>query len=1165
MKRVFTKYVSILATILVLLSCFGTIMASAAPYIQVLAPKGQNLVTNGDFEDLNNQDWSFGEGASITGAAKRTGNYGLEMKHMEFDTRAGFEFSQIALAPNKTYEVYADVCTNGLELSCSFNSSSSDVEIERGAMSSSWSNCKILTIKTQSEYIYGKIAFEIYRGGDGKQSAYIDNVSMIATGDEWCPTPTGRMTIGEEFRDSFDASTLDKNRWLVSNTAWGGANGGLNSKNVYLKTVDNRTCCVLESHGDQYTGNVQGVGEMTTRVGAGIVTRDYYASARYEVGCKIEDQLGVCTAFWSFSYVGYQYADASPTGVADEGDGLWQYNLKNNIPENGVRNSEIDWETPSPMDDGGENDVVSHNNLRTNCWGGKRPGEGGNYSGRSHQNNNATETIADGKWHDLVYEWFALDNPYTTNIDNDPAVIWFIDGKRVDGYDVNNKAYIENDKLWRNELSDRPEPMGNFLRTVFERGIEVPRYGTRFWLATWFPVKDSKLYCVGKSAYTGWAGTPDYNTTYTYLDYCNIIPYTNGGTSYAGATGSASDATKYKVKAQYLNDPKTDLGDEYDVIESVPNKQFALPSEYPNYAASVGTLDAPTPVTTDNNNTVTLSWNSISGATAYDIMVDGKVYTNKTSPYNAGKMSIGNHKFKVRAKNATKTGIWSYEALVSVGVPKNVKLTENGHGIIVSWDKNDDAVDYYMEIDNLPMMQNGAYISFTNGDTNCGWLQGFSTGSTHHIRVKAVGANGVSNWSGLKEITITAGGAPIPSLVLKNSDSDPHAFQAIIDRITDATAYQLRDQNGTIIDVPINQWGYPTYDFTNVKAGNYYYSARAYTKGVWSDWSTMQYIAVAPDEILQAPGIHAGAIDSSTNEIYWNDVPKATSYDIELDGKNGREVISNVSNPYRHTGLTEGKTYKYRVRAKNSSQTSDWSSYAYAIPGGSGGGGGGDNPQPSKGDGTLKNGGFDGSKDYWTTDGNVVFENNQITMTAGDVSAILSQTVYGMKPNTEYTFNADITGNSDLWYVYIRNTNGQNNELETKTLPFKFTTGDITENDGVTFIFSVYKQQQGSIHVDNASLTSPSIPTTSSTIATTKPSGSSNPSGIIYGDANDDTKVDMKDVLVVRKAMASVAFSGPYNQVNADANADGKVDMKDVLAIRKFIAYIIPSLGPGTK
>ena len=1337
MKKRAKILIAITLTLILSLTPMFTSVTMAEMYAQRLASAGNNLLTDGDFENPNTADWFLSEHVSITSEAKHGGNYGLKLPWDIFDTKAVFEFSQIALAPNTTYVVKADYNLNGLDPDINFDVTGGTASATRGSLSKSgWiTQGTLMTIKTDAEYVYGKIIISLYRGGTGVQAAYFDNVTMIATGNEWCPTPGVYMDtmIGSGVNDDFNGPYLDEKVWLVSNTAWGGANGGLNSANVYFKNVDGRSCVVLESHGDYYEGNVQGVGGMTKRVGAGIVTRDYYASGKYTVVCKIEPQLGVCTAYWSFSYIGYMQEDTNGDGRADkydEGDGLWQYNKTHNITdgwiqENGVRNSEIDWETPSPMDNGDQNDVVSHNNLRTNCWGGKRPGEGGNYSGRSHQQNNATMSIADGNWHTLVYEWYSTDDPYTSTR-NDPALVWFIDGVQVDSYDVEtNEEYRKNDQKWRED-----EQVGAYISANFPTGIEVPRYGTRFWLATWFPVKEAKLYCVGKSGYTGWAGTPDYDTTYTYIDKCMIESYSNPSS------------------------PRYQSADDYSVRESVPNKQFALPNEYPNYDQKNNLPGTPNPETTEKDGKVTVTWAPTTNATAYDILVDGQLYSNVTSPYVVNNLPIGNHVFKLRSKNSGKTGIWSREALVSVGVPKNVQVVADGHGLHVTWDPVAGAVDYYMEIDNQPMMLDGAYISFASG-VDSPYLNGFGNGTTHHIRVRSVGPRGMSNWSGLQEKKITASGLDMVGLVLK--DTGKRSFQAIIDRKEGATKYELKNcTTGEIITVAPDKSGYPIQDFNNVNPGIYYYQARWSKGSETSEWCQMAYIIVDTDNILRAPGLHAAAASTTSADIYWNEMPTATGYDLEVDG-----VVLDMGNTltFNHSGLVANSVHKYRVRAKNATQVSEWSTAAYVdLSSSSGGGGGGGGGSQYTGDGTLKNGTFDNGGEFWTTDGTVSFDGDKATITAGEITSLVTQTVFGMQANTKYTFSADVNDPNKLMYIYVRNTNGNKNEISTKPgeSTITFTTGDLKEGDGVTFIFSVYKQQVGSVTVDNAVLTGEGVttktpdptttngggggvvptqpivttttkatppsggngnlivngdfsegdrgwtfddlsagsaiengelvlrqvnvistdakatfaeeiqpnttytisadispkasgvyiriggledrystmdvpadnlpytfrtgddltyfavsvhaeryfnegfenvkvdnvvmakgesipePTTTVSVATTTAeSGSSSdvsdlptnptdiitttagdvPGDILYGDANDDGKVDMKDVLAIRKVLAGIQMK-VENEVNADANADGKLDMKDVLAIRKYLANLLTKLGP---
>ena len=62
------------------------------------------------------------------------------------------------------------------------------------------------------------------------------------------------------------------------------------------------------------------------------------------------------------------------------------------------------------------------------------------------------------------------------------------------------------------------------------------------------------------------------------------------------------------------------------------------------------------------------------------------------------------------------------------------------------------------------------------------------------------------------------------------------------------------------------------------------------------------------------------------------------------------------------------------------------------------------------------------------------------------------------------------------------------------------------------------------------------------------------------GDVNGDSTIDMKDVLLLRKAIADLAQE--YDAVAADCNGDSAMDMKDVLLLRKYIADMDVELAP---
>ena len=63
----------------------------------------------------------------------------------------------------------------------------------------------------------------------------------------------------------------------------------------------------------------------------------------------------------------------------------------------------------------------------------------------------------------------------------------------------------------------------------------------------------------------------------------------------------------------------------------------------------------------------------------------------------------------------------------------------------------------------------------------------------------------------------------------------------------------------------------------------------------------------------------------------------------------------------------------------------------------------------------------------------------------------------------------------------------------------------------------------------------------------------------LYGDANGDGSVNMKDVLLMRKFLAGMNVS--IDEKAADVDVSGTINMKDVLMMRKFLANVIEKLG----
>ena len=94
--------------------------------------------------------------------------------------------------------------------------------------------------------------------------------------------------------------------------------------------------------------------------------------------------------------------------------------------------------------------------------------------------------------------------------------------------------------------------------------------------------------------------------------------------------------------------------------------------------------------------------------------------------------------------------------------------------------------------------------------------------------------------------------------------------------------------------------------------------------------------------------------------------------------------------------------------------------------------------------------------------------------------------------------------------------------------------------------------------------TMPTMPSQSGT-SETNPSETDPSASVktpLYGDANEDNAVNMKDVLLMRKYVAEIPVTICF--VNADVNVDAAINMKDVLSVRKYVAELIDHLGPDT-
>ena len=364
-----------------------------------------------------------------------------------------------ALAPNTTYTLTARVSVEGDGATLAVRDRATlnaDLQPAPGN-----DETVSITFTTGDEYRHVRVVLEQYKGSDGILSVH--EISLRAQGGEWLDTPNPyQAPTTEILYDDFN-SGLNAESWLIVDKAWGGDNGGLVPENVEIKDG----LLLLHAHGDNYDGEVVGHNDRITRVGAGIATRDYYASGRYEVHARIPEAMGAASAFWTFHYIEHFPSE----------EAYWEEPSR-------VRNSEIDWEFPTALQNGTENDPISFDNARVNSWGGKLGGEGAHHPGR-------VEIINDGEFHTYGIDWHSGGNGEL------PRVIWTIDGEEV---------YRHEGALFGQD--------------------NIPSQASRFWIGIWFPAAGYKEQIDGVYVdRVGWAGDPDFSEATLEVDWVRITPF----------------------------------------------------------------------------------------------------------------------------------------------------------------------------------------------------------------------------------------------------------------------------------------------------------------------------------------------------------------------------------------------------------------------------------------------------------------------------------------------------------------------------------------------------------------------------------------------------------------------------------------------------------------
>ncbi|WP_217593161.1 glycoside hydrolase family 9 protein [Cohnella sp. GbtcB17] len=217
--------------------------------------------------------------------------------------------------------------------------------------------------------------------------------------------------------------------------------------------------------------------------------------------------------------------------------------------------------------------------------------------------------------------------------------------------------------------------------------------------------------------------------------------------------------------------------------------------------------------TAASSTSITLGWTAATGATGYQIEIDGSttyVSTTGATYTHSGLAAGSTHKYRVRAVNAAGTSGWSALATATTSqnqpqppaVPTGLTATATSStSISLGWTAVTGATGYQIEIDGSP-----TYVS-TTGATYT--HSGLAAGSTHKYRVRAVNAAGTSGWTAL--VTATTPGQSSSSVIdISHNGTDGYTFGETSDQIK---RYQTFAANAnkklTKVEVKVKKYNNP--------------------------------------------------------------------------------------------------------------------------------------------------------------------------------------------------------------------------------------------------------------------------------------------------------------------------------------------------------------------
>ncbi len=430
----------------------------------------------------------------------------------------------------------------------------------------------------------------------------------------------------------------------------------------------------------------------------------------------------------------------------------------------------------------------------------------------------------------------------------------------------------------------------------------------------------------------------------TAATYTEIATVDANVTSYSNTGLTQNTAYSYRVRA-------------FNASGNSAYSNVAGATTLPNSPAGPNNLTA----TTASSSQINLAWQDNAnnelgfiirrktGAGGTYAVID-TVGANITAYSSPGLAASTQYFYQVRAYNAGGVSALSNEANATtsadpLAAPGNLTATAINSGKIdLAWMDNSNNETGFKIERKLGAAGTYAQIATAGANVTSYSNTGLNANTAYFYRVRAYHASGHSDYSNEANATTLPQSPKAPENLTATAVSKNQINLAWADSSSNEDGFKIERKasaGGTFGQIATVGPNVTSYSNTSLGANTtYYYRVRAYNAGGNSAYSNEANATTLP-AVPKAPGnLIANAVSSSQIDLAWADSSnneggfkierktEAAGTYAEID-----TVDANVTS-YFNTGLTEGVTYFYRVRAFNAGGNSAYSNAANATPSG---------------------------------------------------------------------------------------------------------------------------------------------------------------------------------------------------------------------------------------